>query len=142
IGVFPSGREIASMSNVQDDTVAQYREIAVLSLVPEFVGLLVVSSWALAHWDIGPYFLNAGLALFATLFGGYMRFVAGLKDYWQSFSRRRAVLLWSSARRCCCGPKQDHGSEARTRAILLSCRWLLKTSAEIVFPSVHNNYRI
>jgi heavy metal translocating P-type ATPase len=59
---------------------SKYREIAVLSIVPGLVGILILVSWALAYWDIGPTFLNAGLALFATLFGGYLRFVTGFKD--------------------------------------------------------------
>ena len=59
---------------------SKYREIAVLSIVPGLVGILILVSWALAYWDIGPSFLNAGLALFATLFGGYLRFLTGFKD--------------------------------------------------------------
>ena len=58
----------------------QYREITVLAIVPGSVGILILISWVLAHWEIGPYFLNAGLALLATLFGGYQRFIAGFKD--------------------------------------------------------------
>jgi len=63
-----------------NNNVAKYREIAVLSIVPCFVGILILASWALAHWEIGLYWLNAGLALAATLFGGYLRFIAGFKD--------------------------------------------------------------
>ncbi len=51
-----------------------------LALVPAIVGLLILLSWALAYWHIGPTFLNAGLAVLAVLFGGYLRFVAGFKD--------------------------------------------------------------
>jgi len=58
----------------------RYGEIAVLGIVPGVVGILILASWALAHWEIGPYFLNAGLALVATLFGGYERFITGFKD--------------------------------------------------------------
>jgi Cd2+/Zn2+-exporting ATPase len=89
--VFPSVLEIASMSNVQDDNASKYREIAVLSLVPAIVGLLIVSSWVLAHWEIGHLWLNAGLALLATVFGGYLRFVAGFKDI---FKRRITVNVF------------------------------------------------
>jgi len=63
-----------------NNNVAKYRETAVLSIVPCFVGILILASWALAHWEIGPYWVNAGLALAATLFGGYLRFIAGFKD--------------------------------------------------------------
>ena len=59
---------------------AKYQEIAILSIVPIAVGILILSSWALAHWRFGPYFLSAGLALVATLFGGFQRFIAGFKD--------------------------------------------------------------
>lgn len=56
------------------------RELAVLALVPGIVGTLIVASWALAHWNIGPLFVNAGLALLATLFGGWQRFLGGFQD--------------------------------------------------------------
>lgn len=58
----------------------KYREIVVLSIVPAMVGTLTLLSWALAAGDIGPSFLNAGLALLATLFGGYLRLLTGFKD--------------------------------------------------------------
>ena len=54
-----------------------YRELAVLALVPGIVGALIVASWALAYWQVGPLFVNAGLALLAMLFGGWLRFVGG-----------------------------------------------------------------
>ncbi len=63
-----------------NNKAGKYREIAVLSIVPCGVGILTIVSWIMAHWEIGPNFLNAGLALFATLFGGYLRFVSGFKD--------------------------------------------------------------
>jgi heavy metal translocating P-type ATPase len=68
------------MTIADKDKVSPYREIAVLSIVPGLVGILIVISWALAHWEVGPRGLNAGLALVATLFGGCLRFVAGFKD--------------------------------------------------------------
>jgi Cd2+/Zn2+-exporting ATPase len=68
------------MRENQKEEFVQYREIAVLTIVPCIVGILILTSWALAHWAIGPYFLNAGLALIATLFGGFQRFIAGFKD--------------------------------------------------------------
>ena len=68
------------MRENQREEFIQYREIAVLTIVPCIVGILILTSWALAHWAIGPYFLNAGLALIATLFGGFQRFIAGFKD--------------------------------------------------------------
>jgi Cd2+/Zn2+-exporting ATPase len=68
------------MRENQKEEFVQYREIAVLTIVPCIVGILILTSWALAHWAIGPYFLNAGLALIATLFGGFQRFIACFKD--------------------------------------------------------------
>lgn len=69
----------------------KYREIIVLSIVPCAVGILTIVSWIMAHWEIGPGFLNAGLALFATLFGGYLRFVSGFKDI---FNRKITVNVF------------------------------------------------
>jgi len=59
---------------------ALYREISILAIVPGIVGISILASWGLEHWKIGPYFISAGLALIATLFGGFQRFVAGFKD--------------------------------------------------------------
>ena len=66
----------------------KYREFAVLAIVPIIVGALIVASWALAYWHIGPLFLNAGLALVATLFGGWQRFLSGFQDIY----RRRITV--------------------------------------------------
>jgi len=79
------------MENRGNDKSGKYREIAVLSIVPCAVGILIIASWVLAHWDIGPYSLNAGLALLATLFGGYLRFLAGFKDM---FNRKITVNVF------------------------------------------------
>ena len=73
------------------NTIEKYREIIVLSIVPVTVGTLTLTSWAMAHWAIGPGFLNAGVALFATLFGGYLRFVSGFKDI---FNRKITVNVF------------------------------------------------
>ena len=75
----------------KDNNADKYREIAVLSIVPCAVGILTIVSWIMAHWEIGPNFLNAGLALFATLFGGYLRFVSGFKDI---FNRKITVNVF------------------------------------------------
>ncbi len=79
------------MTRQHDGSGAKYREIAVLSIVPGVVGVLITASWVFARWEIGPYYLNAGMALFATLFGGYLRFVAGFKDI---FSRKITVNVF------------------------------------------------
>ena len=59
---------------------ARYRDLLVLAIVPVVVAILTLVSWGLAHWEIGPLFVNAGLALIATLFGGFQRFVSGFRD--------------------------------------------------------------
>jgi heavy metal translocating P-type ATPase len=69
-----------AMAEKNDTKASKYMEIGVLCIVPGIVGVLILLSWALAFWGVGPLFLNAGLALFATLFGGYLRFVSGFKD--------------------------------------------------------------
>jgi Cd2+/Zn2+-exporting ATPase len=79
------------MKTKENDRSDKYREIAVLSIVPCAVGVLIIISWALAHWNIGPYVLNAGLALLATLFGGYLRFISGFKDI---FKRKITVNVF------------------------------------------------
>ena len=62
---------------------SDYRDLAVLAIVPVLVAILTLMSWVLAHWDIGPYFINAALAIAAILFGGLPRFIAGFKDAFQ-----------------------------------------------------------
>src|ERR1035437_2429597 len=52
------------------NTNAKYREFAVMAMIPGIVGALIVASWALAHWNIGPLFVNEGLAVRAALCGG------------------------------------------------------------------------
>jgi len=54
-----------------------------MAIVPGIVGTLIVASWALAYWNIGPVFVNAGLALLATLFGGWQRFLSGFQDIYR-----------------------------------------------------------
>ncbi len=68
------------MSENQRRKFAKYREVAILSIVPVTVGILILVSWALTYWGIGPYFLSAGLGLVATLFGGFQRLITGFKD--------------------------------------------------------------
>ncbi|MFH1009199.1 MAG: cation-translocating P-type ATPase [Candidatus Latescibacterota bacterium] len=68
------------MDEMHEGNPSQGREMAVLAIVPVMVGMLILASGSLAHWEIGPHFLNAALALAATLFGGFQRFVAGSTD--------------------------------------------------------------
>jgi heavy metal translocating P-type ATPase len=56
------------------------QEIFVFMLVPALVGLLTLASWLLEVWEVVPGFISASLALVATVFGGWQRFVAGIQD--------------------------------------------------------------
>ncbi len=62
---------------------SNYRDLAVLSIVPVVVAVLTLASWILAHWEMGPYFVHAALAIAAVIFGGFQRFIAGFKDAFQ-----------------------------------------------------------
>ncbi len=79
------------MRGNRPDHSAQYGEIIVLGLAPAIVGVLIIASWTLAHWGIGPSFVNAGLAIVAVLFGGLQRFIGGFKDI---FRRRITVNVF------------------------------------------------
>ncbi|MEI7899038.1 MAG: cation-translocating P-type ATPase [bacterium] len=67
------------------------RELSVLLIVPVVVAALTVASWVLAHWRIGPVCVNVGLALVATLFGGFQRFITGFRDL---FKRKITVNVF------------------------------------------------
>jgi heavy metal translocating P-type ATPase len=64
----------------RQNDVERRQEILVLTLVPGLVAILSLASWLLASWQIGPGYLHAGLALVATGFGGWQRFIAGIRD--------------------------------------------------------------
>ncbi|MCX6980814.1 MAG: hypothetical protein NTV08_08690 [Verrucomicrobia bacterium] len=59
---------------------SELREFVVHALVPAVVGVLILVSWGLALSHIGPAWLNAGVALAATFFGGWQRFLGGFRD--------------------------------------------------------------
>jgi heavy metal translocating P-type ATPase len=67
-------------SSARQNDAGRTQEILVLTLVPVLVGILTLTSWLLASWQIGPVLLHAGLALVATIFGGWQRFIAGIRD--------------------------------------------------------------
>ncbi len=79
------------MSSLETPASSKYKDLAVLSIVPVVVAALTLASWILAHWEIGPFFINAGLAIIAILFGGFQRFVAGFKDV---FKRKITVNVF------------------------------------------------
>ena len=68
------------MSDPDPVRAEQQREILVLALAPALILLLILTSWGLARWNIGPGWLNAVPALAGLLLGGVPRFVAGFKD--------------------------------------------------------------
>ena len=76
-------------------------QILIFALVPAIVGVLTLAAWLLGRWQavpwlllgpwrigpwllgpwqVGPGILSAALALFATFFGGWQRFLAGLRN--------------------------------------------------------------
>ena len=67
------------MDNKQTETPA-YWDALVFGLVPIIVGILIITSWALSFFEIVPFYVSGGIALVATLFGGYTRFVSGFRD--------------------------------------------------------------
>ena len=77
------------------------QQILIFALVPAIVGALTLGAWLLGRWQVGPWLLlgpwrvgswllgpwqvgpgilSAALALLATFFGGWQRFLAGLRD--------------------------------------------------------------
>jgi len=69
------------MDNKQTETPV-YWDALVFGLVPIIVGILIIISWVLLFFQIVPYYeyVSGGIALAATLFGGYTRFVSGFRD--------------------------------------------------------------
>ncbi|MEI8140792.1 MAG: cation-translocating P-type ATPase [bacterium] len=76
------------MSDPANDRSVRGREVLVLVLAPALILLLILISWGLAHWHIGPGYLHAFVALAAVLLGGTPRFITGFKDV----SRRRITV--------------------------------------------------
>jgi heavy metal translocating P-type ATPase len=67
------------MDNNQTETPV-YWDALVFGLVPIIVGILIITSWALSFFPVVPFYVSGGIALAATLFGGYTRFVSGFRD--------------------------------------------------------------
>ncbi|MFA5347947.1 MAG: cation-translocating P-type ATPase [Methanoregula sp.] len=68
------------MDTTQTAETPAYWEILVFGLVPIIVGVLIITSWAFSFSGIVPFCVSGGIALAATLFGGYTRFVSGFRD--------------------------------------------------------------
>lgn len=85
-------REVVNLARDQNNLPAEkIKDILVFALAPIIVGILIIASWLLAKFQLGPAFLNAGLAIIATIFGGYQRFIAGFQDV---FHRRITVNVF------------------------------------------------
>ncbi len=67
------------MDNDQEETEG-LQEALVFAIVPAIVGILIVLSWALSFFQVVPTYVGGGIALVATLFGGYTRFISGFRD--------------------------------------------------------------
>ncbi|MBF0494361.1 MAG: cation-translocating P-type ATPase [Candidatus Omnitrophica bacterium] len=68
------------MEKVKRQDASKYKDLAVLGIVPGVVAVLILASWAMAHLGIAPHSISAVLAIIATLFGGFQRFITGFKD--------------------------------------------------------------
>lgn len=58
----------------------KYKDIIILSIVPIILAALILTSFSLSYWKIGPYIVNVSIAIIATIFGGFQRFISGFKD--------------------------------------------------------------
>lgn len=79
------------MSDSDHARSAKHREMLVLSLAPSIILVLILVSWVLSYWRIGPVYLNAAVAVAAVFLGGTPRFIAGFKDV---YSRRITVNVF------------------------------------------------
>jgi len=79
------------MSRNARPDASKYKDLAVLAIVPALVLVLILTSWLIAYWKIGPYFFNAALAIIAVIFGGFQRFISGFKDI---FKRKITVNVF------------------------------------------------
>ncbi len=57
-----------------------WQQVLIFALAPAIVGVLTLAAWLLGRSQVGPGYVHAGLALAATFFGGWQRFLAGFRD--------------------------------------------------------------
>jgi heavy metal translocating P-type ATPase len=69
------------MEDSQTET-GGFQEVLIIAIVPVIVGILIITSWALSFFQVAPFYISGGIALVATLFGGYLRFLSGFRDIW------------------------------------------------------------
>ena len=67
------------MDNNETETPL-YWDALVFGLVPFIVLILIIASYVLSFYPVVPFFVSGGIALVATLFGGYTRFISGFRD--------------------------------------------------------------
>lgn len=67
------------MDNNETETPL-YWDALVFGLVPFIVLILIIASYVLSFYPVVPFYVSGGIALAATLFGGYTRFVSGFRD--------------------------------------------------------------
>ena len=79
------------MADGDGQMTSQRRELLILSIVPGIVLLLILLGWLLEAWPVIPTFVPAALAIIATLFGGFQRFLGGFKDL---FARKITVNVF------------------------------------------------
>jgi heavy metal translocating P-type ATPase len=70
------------MDNDLEET-GGFGEFLIFAFVPAIVGVLIIISWILSLFQFVPYYINGGIALAATLFGGYTRFISGFRDIYR-----------------------------------------------------------
>ena len=68
------------MSIPEEVRPGRKQEILVFALAPSIVGVLTLAAWLLGRWQVGPVYFSAGLALLATIFGGWQRFLSAFRD--------------------------------------------------------------
>ena len=68
------------MDSSEKDQPGCLQEIMVFALAPTIVALLTLAAWSAGRWLSVPEFVPAALAILATLFGGWQRFLAGFRD--------------------------------------------------------------
>jgi Cd2+/Zn2+-exporting ATPase len=74
---------MAEMEKIGNDKATKYRELMILSIAPCLIAVLTLISWGLAHWKIGPTFVNILPAALAIILGGFQRFISGFKDIYK-----------------------------------------------------------
>ncbi|MFA5268942.1 MAG: cation-translocating P-type ATPase [Methanoregula sp.] len=67
------------MDNNETETPV-YWDALVFGLVPVIILILIIASYVLSFYPVIPFYVSGGIALVATLFGGYTRFVSGFRD--------------------------------------------------------------